>query len=248
MNRRARHPQRFGGYVYPFPKTATVGRIDQGQDFGGTGPILAIGNAKVIRTGAPGWPGGNGVLYQLLDGPQTGKYIFVNEGLKPSVRAGQLVQAGDVIGHLIPGSSTGIEIGWADARGVPLSHSEYTEGKETRFGKAMASFLGQLKGSTGGSQKSPYATLAKGLGISIPEAKKLAESENLGEGVGDIVPGADLPGEILSGILGDIHPEALMLNIALLGGGAFLVYHGAALMLGIKKPVATPAKLAAMAP
>ncbi len=39
-----------------------------------------------------------------------------------------------------------------------------------------------------------------------------------------------------------------MLNIALVGGGAFLVYYGAALMLGIKKPVAGPAELAALAP
>ena len=57
----------------------------------------------------------------------------------------------------------------------------------------------------------------------------------------------NLAAEVVSGIFDLIHPESLMLNIALLGGGAFLVYYGAALMLGVKKPVATPAKAAAVA-
>lgn len=40
------------------------------------------------------------------------------------------------------------------------------------------------------------------------------------------------------------HAEPLMLNIALLGLGAFFIYYGAALMLGVKKPVATPLEAA----
>ena len=77
--------------------------------------------------------------------------------------------------------------------------------------------------------------------------EKLAEKENLGEGLGDVIPGGGIAGELLSGLVGDLtsHAEALMLNIALLGGGAFLVYYGAALLLGVKKPVAGPAKAAA---
>lgn len=240
------------GYVYPFGPNATTGRIDQGQDFGGTGPIRAIGRAKIVRLGAPGWPGGNGVLYKLLEGPYAGRHVFVYEGIKPSVRAGQIVAAGQTIGSLIPGSSTGIEIGWADANGVPISHGEYTEGKETHGGKAMAKFLSGLTRSV------PLR------GISPQERKKLealAKEEGGKIGIGGIydVPGlkqaeevaegekspSDLASEILSSIFGDIHPEALMLNIGLVGGGAFLVYYGAALMLGVKKPVATPAKAAA---
>jgi hypothetical protein len=53
----------------------------------------------------------------------------------------------------------------------------------------------------------------------------------------DVVHGAeDLPGKVLEGIVGDVakSAESLMLNIGLIGGGAFLVYYGAALMLGVK--------------
>jgi hypothetical protein len=135
-----------GTYVYPFANTATVGRVDQGQDFGGTGPIYAIGKARILKTGAPGWPGGEqGVLYQLLDGARRGQIIFVYEGIKVQVQQNDIVQAGQKIGEFIPFSPTGIEIGFADAMGVPLSHAEYTEGKETVYGKEMKAFLESLK-------------------------------------------------------------------------------------------------------
>lgn len=134
-----------GTYVYPFADTATVGRIDQGQDFGGTGPIYAIGKARILQTGAAGWPGGSGVLYQLLDGPRRGQVIFVYEGIKVLVEKNDIVQAGERIGEFIFPSATGIEIGFADAMGVPLSHAEYVEGKETVYGKEMAAFLASLK-------------------------------------------------------------------------------------------------------
>lgn len=230
----------YRGYVYPFQKTATVGRIDQGQDFGGRGSILAIGNAEVVKLGAPGWPGGNGILYRLLDGPRRGRYVFVNEGVRPSVSVGQRVEAGAVIGHLIPGSSTGIEIGWAKASGEPLSHAEYHEGLETRAGKDMAAFLGSLKGKYG------YVST---FGENPKRLERIASEEGLKSGFSDVVPGVDaglsLADQVISGIFGDIHPEALMLNVALVGGGAFLVYYGAALLFGVKRPVAAPAKAAA---
>src|SRR5204863_3620933 len=98
------------------------------------GPILAIGNAQSLQTSAPGWPQGGGVLYRLLDGPRAGQIIFVYEGIHATVRPGQLVLAGEQIGTFIPGS---IEIGFADAAGVPLSHASYSEGKVTRWGLRM---------------------------------------------------------------------------------------------------------------
>lgn len=241
MARRARSSYR--GYVYPFYKTATVGRIDQGQDFGGRGPILSIGNAEIVKLGAPGWPGGeNGILYRLLDGPRRGRYVYVNEGVRPSVRVGQRVGAGEVIGHLIPGSSTGIEIGWAKANGEPVSHAEYHEGLETRAGKGFAAFLGKLRGSGAGFP----ASLTPG---EKRKAEQIAENEGLNSGLGDVVPGpSEIADAAISAIFGDIHPEALMLNIGLIGGGAFLVYYGAALMLGVKTPAKDMATLAAKGP
>jgi hypothetical protein len=131
-------------YVTPF-LSATQGRIDQGVDFTGTGPILAIGDAQILATGAPGWPEGGGVLYRLLSGPETGRVVYVYEGLRATVHAGQRVSAGQQIATFVEGGS--IEIGFADEKGVPLSHAVYHEGDETVWGRRMADFLGGL-GST----------------------------------------------------------------------------------------------------
>ena len=123
---------------------ATTGRIDQGVDFTGTGPILAVGDAEILQTGAPGWPEGGGVLYRLLNGPRAGAVIYVFEGIRATVHAGERVSAGEQIAVFVPGGS--IEMGFADAAGVPLSHGEYTEGVETVWGHKMAAFLADLGG------------------------------------------------------------------------------------------------------
>jgi hypothetical protein len=133
-------------YVSPF-LSATTGRIDQGVDFTGSGPIAAVGDAEILAVGAPGWPEGGGVLYKLLGGERAGQIIFVYEGVAATVHAGQHVSAGDQIATFVPGGS--IEMGFADASGVPLSHGEYEEGKETESGKEMAAFLTSIGGASG---------------------------------------------------------------------------------------------------
>jgi murein DD-endopeptidase MepM/ murein hydrolase activator NlpD len=137
-------PTDASGYVNPFGLSVNLvtGRIDQGVDFVGEGAIVAIGDAKVLRVGAPGWPEEGGVLYQLLDGPLKGETIFVYEGVDATVQAGQTVKAGEQIATFRPGGS--IEIGFADAAGTPLSHGEYYEGKVTQSGLEMMSFLQAL--------------------------------------------------------------------------------------------------------
>ncbi len=132
------YPAYGSSYVNPF-LNALQGRVDQGVDYTGTGPIDAIGDARILQTGAPGWPEGGGVLYQLLDGPRAGQVIYVNEGIQATVHAGDRVAAGQQIGTFVPGGS--IEIGFADAAGVPLSHAAYHEGDVTDWGRRMASFL-----------------------------------------------------------------------------------------------------------
>jgi murein DD-endopeptidase MepM/ murein hydrolase activator NlpD len=137
-------PAAASSYVNPFALSTglVTGRIDQGVDFVGTGPIVAIGDAKVLRVGAPGWPEEGGVLYQLLDGPLKGETVFVYEGVDATVQAGQTVKAGQQIATFRPGGS--IETGFADAAGTPLSHAEYFEGKVTQSGLEMFSFLQAL--------------------------------------------------------------------------------------------------------
>ena len=55
------------------------------------------------------------------------------------MQAGQTVKAGQQIATFRPGGS--IETGFADAAGVPLSHTEYYEGKVTTYGLQMLSLL-----------------------------------------------------------------------------------------------------------
>jgi hypothetical protein len=89
-------------------------RIDQGVDFGGTGPIYSLGDAVVTSATATnyGWPGGGWITYQLTDGPAKGLMVFVAEYVRPTVSAGQHVTADTVIANMYPGGG-GIETGWA---------------------------------------------------------------------------------------------------------------------------------------
>lgn len=121
---------RYGVWAYVNPLRAVGGlrasRIDMGVDYSGSGPILAIGKAKVItaryvpgpegcwgKTCAPA-PGG-WVVYRLLDGPFAGKYVYAVENITLRVKAGQLVRPGQVIAMLHP-RSPNLEIGWAAGR------------------------------------------------------------------------------------------------------------------------------------
>ena len=83
------------GYVNPFAHAqVTASRIDQGVDYGGTGPIDALGPGRVVlvSTTDSGWGNGDGwVSYQLTGGAYAGDYIYVAEGITPTVRQGQVV-------------------------------------------------------------------------------------------------------------------------------------------------------------
>lgn len=152
------------GYVKPFGSGWVEGRTDQGVDFApqvNGAPILSPGAAKVLKIGAPGWPSGEkGVLLQLLNGPLKGKIIFIYEAINPTVRVGELVAAGQVIGHGVLGE-TGVEIGFSDSAGVPLAHGEYTEGKVTKWGTAMRNFLAGLSTTAKRKNQSSGGTQAK---------------------------------------------------------------------------------------
>ena len=187
-------------YVSPF-LSATTGRIDQGVDFTGIGPIVAVGDAEILSVGAPGWPEGGGVLYKLLSGARAGQVIFVYEGVDATVRPGRHVAAGDQVATFRPGGS--IEMGFADANGVPLSHGEYVEGRETEYGQEMAAFLESIGGASGLSASlgrlSPrkWDRLVKRLGeIDNPEVRStpspyaVPDGRGGGSGAGPATRGA----------------------------------------------------------
>src|SRR5262245_60736486 len=120
----SQHTDRQPAAVYKNPFRDISGlipeRIDQGVDFGGTGPIYALGDAVVTSATAAnyGWPGGGWITYQLTDGPAKGLKVFVAEYIRPTVSAGQHVTADTVIANMYPGGG-GIETGWAMASRLP---------------------------------------------------------------------------------------------------------------------------------
>jgi murein DD-endopeptidase MepM/ murein hydrolase activator NlpD len=118
-----RHRRGARRLVYRNPLRAISGlvleRVDMGADFGGSGPVYAIGKAIITRaTGHNyGWPGGGWITYQLTAGPARGLQIYVAEDVRPTVGAGEHVTAGTVIGRMYNGGA-GIETGWAMPDGL----------------------------------------------------------------------------------------------------------------------------------
>jgi hypothetical protein len=107
-----------GGYVNPLRaiKNLAPERVDQGVDYGGSGPIYAIGDGVVLNTTNSGWPGGAFITYQLLDGRAKGDIVYVAENVQPMVRIGQEVTPATVLGILRP-AYPNLETGWADPPG-----------------------------------------------------------------------------------------------------------------------------------
>ncbi len=139
------------GYFNPFAHAqVTPSRIDQGVDYGGTGPIDALGPGRVVlaSTTDAGWGNGDGwVSYQLTGGSYSGDYVYVGEGITPTVSQGQLIAAGQQIGTFTGHS---IEIGFALGQGdLALAHNVHHEGADTAGGRAMNSLLTSLGAPSG---------------------------------------------------------------------------------------------------
>jgi hypothetical protein len=94
-------------------------RIDMGVDFGGSGPVYALGNAVITNAegNSAGWPGGGWITYRLTDGPDAGLMVYVAEDVTPTVQAGQHVSSSTVIADMFSGGD-GIETGWAQPDGA----------------------------------------------------------------------------------------------------------------------------------
>jgi hypothetical protein len=141
------------GYVNPFAHAhVTPSRIDQGVDYSGTGPIDALGPGRVVlvSTTDSGWGNGDGwVSYQLTAGAYAGDYVYIAEGITPTVRQGQVVAAGQQIGSF---NGHSIEIGFASGQSdLALAHSVYHEGADTAAGRTMNQVL-VLLGAPGGTR------------------------------------------------------------------------------------------------
>ena len=89
-------------------------RVDMGVDFGGSGPIYAIGDGVITNATDTngGWPGGGWITYRLTDGPAAGLMVYVAEDVTPNVQVGQTVTSNTAIATMFIGGA-GIETGWA---------------------------------------------------------------------------------------------------------------------------------------
>jgi hypothetical protein len=113
-------PTTASGYRNPLRAVSdlVMKRVDQGVDFGGAGPVYALGDGIITNamTGNAGWPGGGWITYRLTDGPDTGLTVYLAEDVTPTVQAGQTVTSSTVIANMFSGGH-GIETGWATSAG-----------------------------------------------------------------------------------------------------------------------------------
>lgn len=128
-------------------------RIDQGVDYAGTGNLTAVGWARITHVGSKntGWPGAF-IEYRLVHGYRAGRFVYYAEGVRRAkgIHAGLLVRPGRVVAHLIPGWSSGIEIGWGANIGtetLAAEHHQYSY--PTRCGKNFSNFVRSLGGPPG---------------------------------------------------------------------------------------------------
>ena len=125
-----------GSYANPLRGVVNLApeRIDQGVDYGGSGPVYAIGDGQVESVYNPGWPGGVFIVYRLNSGPDAGKGVYVAENLIPQVTVGQHVSANTVLATLQP-TFPNMETGWADLSVVGITQA-MAEGEAASSGDA----------------------------------------------------------------------------------------------------------------
>lgn len=154
-----------GTYTNPVPG-ATTGRIDQGVDWTLSGQgFLAPGKSQILIADQSnaGWDGGGYVAGKLLDGPLAGAVWYVAEGVAPTVKVGDTVNAGTKVASPVSSPYNAIvgniEAGWAEASGgTPLAQSIAGYGGDQSsqaleagysfnlFARALGAVAGQFQG------------------------------------------------------------------------------------------------------
>lgn len=147
------------GYKNPLRdiKNLTRMRIDQGVDYGGSGPVYAVGNATVIYSStSAGWPGGNFISYKLKDGAAAGKVIFFAENCDTKVKPGENITSDTVICQMND-ASPHTETGWGVPEGssIAAAHSVYHEGDVTAYGVNFSTFMEKIGAPPGVNNGTP---------------------------------------------------------------------------------------------
>ena len=129
-------------------------RIDQGVDYGGAGPIYAMGPGTIDvfkNRNDTGWPGGTFMSYKLTAGPAAGKEIYLAENidLTAGLQSGSFVYSGTALGTLVDASPDS-ESGWGVAgSGATAEYGCYTEGCMTPLGVNFNTLLVCLQAPSG---------------------------------------------------------------------------------------------------
>ena len=108
-------------YKNPIGPGLSSQRVDMGVDYGGMGPVYALGTGTITNVWNSGWPGGVFIGLRLSDG--SGRYIYYAENISPAVQAGQAVTGGQLLGHA---TGAGIEVGWAAPPGTGQTMADLT--------------------------------------------------------------------------------------------------------------------------
>jgi Transglycosylase-like domain/LysM domain len=189
----------------PIGQGLIAGRIDMGVDFGGAGPLYALGSGTIVSVYNSGWPGGVFIVIQL----DSGQYVYYAEDVAPAVVAGQRVAAGALIGHAT-GGGDGIEIGWADGAAGDTMAMRYGQqsptgdpgSRSTGYGASMNALLvslgapsGQLQGPVYGSAPGVVAARTDSSGAGVHRAAApVAGAATAGENFYVVRPGDTLSG------------------------------------------------------
>lgn len=125
LYRHARLRHRSDGYVNPFrAATIQVGRVDEGVDYHGRGPIHAWADFVVVGIGGSGWPDSHYLNFRVSNGRHAGRFYYLAEAISPvaGLYTGKHVKAGETIAYFrwdaAPGLYPGIEHGW----GSPITN------------------------------------------------------------------------------------------------------------------------------
>ena len=135
----------YTGYQDPFTGERYIsGRTDMGVDFclKPGAPIRAIGDGLVVGMSPDWFRYQPYVWYQLVDGPDAGRYVYVAEQITRFAHVGAGLSAGQPVAFFNR-RGTCIETGWSAADGATLAQATtgYHEGQVTKAGVAFARFL-----------------------------------------------------------------------------------------------------------
>jgi murein DD-endopeptidase MepM/ murein hydrolase activator NlpD len=133
-------------YVNPLSRISSLQpkRIDQGVDYSGSGPLIALGGGTIRMTYEGGWPDGTFIALQLDSGPLAGQVVYYAENVTPTVSVGQRVATGDVVGTLHD-AYPNLEIGWGGGGSA---------------GGVIGNTLARTQGQTGGESVATQAGIS----------------------------------------------------------------------------------------